>query len=266
MTIGRFAKAARLSVKALRLYARKGLLPPLYIDPSNGYRYYGRSQLVRARKILLLRGIGMPLEQIRELLSSEKDAAQAILTDFWSHQENRHHARAVTVAYLQSYLEGEEKKMSFTVQSKSLPEMKMISVVKRVGIEDLPTYLSSTIDRLKKIARLHGSAAGPPIARYHGEVNEDSDGPVEVCLPVSSPVDLPEDVELKTWPTVEVAYTVVTRRQGMFPEVLGAYDACYEWIRAHNRTYGGSPMEIYPYDPEEGGLDDPFFEVAWAYR
>jgi effector-binding domain-containing protein len=170
------------------------------------------------------------------------------------------------VTYLQAYLQGEGQIMSYTVQSKGLPDMTTISRTRRVGIGDLPVYLSATIARLQNIARLQGTAAGPPIARYHGEVSGDSDGPVEVCLPISGPVDPAEDVELKDWPAVEVAYTFVTRRQGMFPEVLGAYDACYEWIRAQGRKCEGSPMEIYPNDPEEGDLDALFFEVAWAYR
>ena len=40
VTIGRFAEAARLSQKALRLYAESGLLEPAWVDPGSGYRYY----------------------------------------------------------------------------------------------------------------------------------------------------------------------------------------------------------------------------------
>ena len=42
LTIGAFAKAARLSPKALRLYDELGLLPPARVDPATGYRYYAR--------------------------------------------------------------------------------------------------------------------------------------------------------------------------------------------------------------------------------
>lgn len=267
MTIGRFARASRLSVKALRLYARKGLLSPSYIDPSNGYRYYGRDQLREARKILLLRGIGMPLGEIRKVLQSENDVAKTLLEGYWRSEVEKQSVRSQVVAYLQAYLEGEEGSMSFTVKSKRLSEMSTISVTRRVSIEDLPGYLTSTIERLQNRVRSQSSkSAGPPVVRYHGQVNEDSDGPVEVCLPVNEPIAIEDDMELKEWPEVDVAYTVVTRRQGMFPEVLGAYDACHDWIRARGARFDGSPMEIYAYDPEEGGLDDPFFEVAWAYR
>jgi DNA-binding transcriptional MerR regulator len=267
MTIGRFARVSRLSVKALRLYARKGLLSPLHVDASSGYRYYDRSQLREARKILLLRRVGMPLEGIRKLLNSKGDVAKGLLEDYWRNEVEGQAVRGQVVAYLRSYLEGEEHSMAFNVKPKRLPAMTTISVTQRVCIEELPAYLSSTIDRLQNMVRSQGlKSAGAPVVRYHGEVNEDCDGPVEVCLPVTDLVELDEDVALKEWPAVDVAYTVVTRRQGMFPEVLGAYDACFDWIRERGAKLEGAPMEIYPYDPEDGGLDDPFFEVAWAYR
>lgn len=54
LTIGEFAEAARLSPKALRLYAEQGLLAPTRIGDS-GYRYYRVEQLAEARLISLLR-------------------------------------------------------------------------------------------------------------------------------------------------------------------------------------------------------------------
>jgi len=44
MPIGRFSRACRLSIKALRHYDELGLLRPAFIDARSGYRYYGREQ------------------------------------------------------------------------------------------------------------------------------------------------------------------------------------------------------------------------------
>ena len=60
MAIGEFASASRLSQKALRLYGENGLLPPAWVDPESGYRYYGVHQLRQATLIALLRRSGMP--------------------------------------------------------------------------------------------------------------------------------------------------------------------------------------------------------------
>ncbi len=61
LTIGAFAKAVRLSPKALRLYDELGLLKPGRVDPDTGYRYYAVAQLERARLVAWLRRLGMPL-------------------------------------------------------------------------------------------------------------------------------------------------------------------------------------------------------------
>ena len=45
LSIGVFARCSRLSMKALRLYDRRGLLTPAHIDPDTGYRRYRESQL-----------------------------------------------------------------------------------------------------------------------------------------------------------------------------------------------------------------------------
>ena len=55
LTIGEFARAARLSPKALRLYDELGLLRPFRVDEWSGYRYYAPSQLERARLVAWLR-------------------------------------------------------------------------------------------------------------------------------------------------------------------------------------------------------------------
>ena len=69
MPIGEFASASQLSQKALRLYAENALLPPAWVDPDSGYRYYRPDQLREATLIALLRRTGMSLADIRSFMS-----------------------------------------------------------------------------------------------------------------------------------------------------------------------------------------------------
>ncbi|NJP29401.1 MerR family transcriptional regulator [Microbispora hainanensis] len=69
LSIGRFARLARLSVKQLRHYAAMGLLEPAWIDPASGYRYYHAAQARDALVIGLLRSLDVPLPVIAEVLS-----------------------------------------------------------------------------------------------------------------------------------------------------------------------------------------------------
>jgi len=67
LTIGEFARRSRLSMRALRLYDRIGLLRPAEGVPETGYRRYAGRQLYAARLIALLRRLDMPLSQIAEI-------------------------------------------------------------------------------------------------------------------------------------------------------------------------------------------------------
>lgn len=75
LTIGHFSKLTGLTIKALRLYDRLGVLHPAVVDFSSGYRYYGVEQVSIAKRIHLLRALEMPLEEIRALLSERHPEA-----------------------------------------------------------------------------------------------------------------------------------------------------------------------------------------------
>ncbi len=64
-TIGEFGKISGVSPKTLRFYDEKGLLKPVGYSEA-GYRYYDESSFVVLQRILLLRYLGMSLEQIKE--------------------------------------------------------------------------------------------------------------------------------------------------------------------------------------------------------
>src|ERR1051326_1268284 len=70
---GQFGAAARLSPKALRLYAEQGLLVPAAQDTVTGYRYYRPDQIPRARLIARLRRLGLPLARVGYLADLPSD-------------------------------------------------------------------------------------------------------------------------------------------------------------------------------------------------
>lgn len=67
LRIGEFARLAQVSPKTLRHYASLGLLAPVAVDPSTGYRYYEIGQLLDLQRVLALRDLGFGLEAIGEL-------------------------------------------------------------------------------------------------------------------------------------------------------------------------------------------------------
>ncbi|WP_031049308.1 MerR family transcriptional regulator [Streptomyces sp. NRRL F-5650] len=115
LTIGAFAKASRLSPKALRLYDELGLLPPAHVDPVTGYRRYAPDQVERARLVAWLRRLGMPLVRIRHVCSLDAAAAAREIRVFWARAEADFAARRDLVAFLVGHLEREDPAMTATV-------------------------------------------------------------------------------------------------------------------------------------------------------
>jgi DNA-binding transcriptional MerR regulator len=79
--IGEFSRIARVSARLLRYYDELGLLKPGTVDSASGYRYYTTSQLQRLNRILVLRDLGLTLEQIGEVIDqvASTDQLRAML-------------------------------------------------------------------------------------------------------------------------------------------------------------------------------------------
>ncbi len=69
--IGEFSLIAQVSGRLLRYYDEIGLLSPEYTDPQTGYRYYSARQLPRLNRILVLKELGVGLDQIARLLDQD---------------------------------------------------------------------------------------------------------------------------------------------------------------------------------------------------
>ncbi|WP_084144065.1 MerR family transcriptional regulator [Amycolatopsis taiwanensis] len=76
-SISQVAKASGVSARMLRHYDAIGLLAPSTVT-SNGYRWYGRAELLRLQRILVLRRLGLGLAQIGQILEEQADEAAAL--------------------------------------------------------------------------------------------------------------------------------------------------------------------------------------------
>ncbi|CAM5620386.1 MULTISPECIES: MerR family transcriptional regulator [Streptomyces] len=100
LTIGAFAKAGRLSPKALRLYDELDLLKPGRVDPDTGYRYYAVAQLEQARLVAWLRRLGMPLARIRQVCALRPADAAREIRAYWARVETETAARRDLAEFL----------------------------------------------------------------------------------------------------------------------------------------------------------------------
>jgi len=79
-TVKQLARLSGVSVRALHHYDEIGLLKPSFVG-ENRYRYYGREELLRLQDILFHRELGVPLQEIAELLAREGRDRVAILRE-----------------------------------------------------------------------------------------------------------------------------------------------------------------------------------------
>ncbi len=112
LTSGEFARASRLSPKALRLYDELGLLSPAEVDPATGYRRYAPAQLEQARLVAWLRRLGMPLARIRAVIAMPRAEAAADLAAYWRQAEAEQSAKRDLATFLIGYLSGRSTSMS----------------------------------------------------------------------------------------------------------------------------------------------------------
>mgnify|MGYP000713132479 CR=1 FL=1 len=267
LTIGAFARRSRLSLKALRLYDAVGLLPPTYVDPDSGYRYYAEAQLKRAQLIVLLRRIDMPLNTIAEIIEAGEKEAVKVLNDYWSEVETEVRENRRVVEYLHDYLLGKEPTMAFEIKVREIPAQKVLSLSKEIYVKDLPPFIGSTIGKLTgRITAQGAQVSGAPEAIYHGQVDEDNNGPVEIVVPFAGEVVPAESITLKEHPARQEAYTTLTLEQLEFPDILKAYDAVRAWLEGNGKKMAGSPREVYFSSAEKPIPDKPFCDIAWPFN
>ncbi|MFF5720159.1 MerR family transcriptional regulator [Streptomyces buecherae] len=161
LTIGAFAKASRLSPKALRLYDELGLLTPARVDPVTGYRHYAPEQLDRARLVAWLRRLGMPLARIRRVCALDAGAAAREIRAFWAEVEADIAARRDLATFLIDHLSWKDPAMTETTSPLGI-RYAALSDAGLVRASNQDTAYAGT--RLLAVADGYGSGGGPASA------------------------------------------------------------------------------------------------------
>lgn len=81
-TVKKLSQIAGVSGRTLRYYDQIDLLKPNRIN-SSGYRIYGAKEVDRLQQILFYRNLGLPLEEIREVLAKPDFNEEAALTEHY---------------------------------------------------------------------------------------------------------------------------------------------------------------------------------------
>jgi DNA-binding transcriptional MerR regulator len=244
---------------------------PAAVDPRTGYRRYRESQLLRARLIVMMRRAGIPLAQVAEIVAAPGPDGAELLTAYWAEAERRFGVQRELVSRLRASLLSGTSPVpagAFGIRERDVPAQLVLTEQRSLRITELKGWLPDALRRLAATAASHGGLGGDVFVIYHGEVNEDSDGPVEVCAPVARETRLsarllPGAVRLEV--AHREAYVTISRAQLEFPQILSAFDAVGQWLAGSGRCQAGPPREVYltGTDVAAAAPGDPVCDVAF---
>ncbi len=249
--IGDFARLTRLSVKTLRYYDEIGLLPAAEIDRFTSYRYYTAAQLPRLNRILALRDLGLSLDQIGVLLTTDLPPAaiqgmlrlkQAELQATVTEGQTRLARVAARIAQI------EQEGTIMTAYEVIVKPVAAQRVAERHGVIPNDSVVSPTFNRLfdeacAYIEQHGGRFTGPGIAVWYDSYDGQAhDMHVAAAMPTDSPLAGDDSVQVHDLPAGQMACTV---HHGAFDSLGAAYDAITRWIAANGYRIAGPNREVY---------------------
>ena len=266
LSIGTFAEMTRLSIKALRLYDQLDLLKPRHVDPQSGYRYYEPDQLSSARMIRSMRDMDMPLATIRRVLAVlpvSQAQAELLVREYLKMRERQFEQIRQQARQFTQQLKPEANKMSLEVEVKEIPTQQIISITRHHKVNGLSEQIQKDCDVLFTLAAEQSVAPiDAPFGIYHGPINEQEDGPVEICVAVNGNVEGRDNIEVKQLDGGKAACVLITGEQCHYPELLAAYDAAADWIQKNGYETVGPPREVWYTGPGP----DAKWEIVWLFK
>lgn len=265
VSIGEFSQMTRLSTKALRLYDEKGLLKPAHVDSATGYRYYELGQANRAEAVRILRSVDMPLDEIKSVL--EADDAELAHKQLETHRmrlADRLAADERMLAYLESLMNRKQGIMPYTVQLEEVAPQLVAATRVRTSLSKIGDDIAMAFGTLVPALGAAGlDATGAPLIVYHEIIDDETDGDIEVCIPVGAEMVEAGAVYTRVLEGGPVAATV---HQGRYEEIAPAYHTLAGWISEHGRATAGPPREIYLNDPQMVQPDELLTRVEFPVR
>ncbi len=217
--IGQFARLAGISAKQLRAYDNLGLFRPVWVDPSSLYRYYSPAQLPELRRILALRQLGMPIEEILRLIGGG-DLRLAL---------ERRRAELERERRL-----AEERLAALDITVGEADVVVCPVAVEPVAVMTLAEDAATAFNHLEAHVRDAGRRAHRPPGAIPAHR--------EIFVPVTGPVPETERISYRRLPAARVASVI---HRGPYSGVAAARAALLRWVEASGMSTAGPMRTLY---------------------
>lgn len=161
LTISEAAQLVNMTSEALRHYDRIGLVKPSRRDPSTGYRYYSKQDIVLLHTIRALQYMNLPLKEIKHVL--EYDDLETII-DFFNRAEENADKKIEELEYCKTKIQSakthyeeklREQQLDKNIFIKEIPKRVILlsDTLKEPAVENLWDYLSNFYTQLNPSLR-----------------------------------------------------------------------------------------------------------------
>jgi DNA-binding transcriptional MerR regulator len=261
LAIGDFSRMTHLSVKALRHYHDLGLLAPAAIDPVSGYRFYELAQVPMAQVIRRLRDLGMPLDEIRQVLRApDTGTRNQVISGHLKRMESQLADTQAVVASLRVLLERQPAPV--TVQYRSVAAARVLAICAQVPSQDLGRWWDASFRELDAVlTAAPGTRAGPRAALYATEFFTLGAGEVVAYVPITDDVRPGGRATLRDIPAAELAVAV---HNGSLADLDRTYGALGAHVAEREIGVDGPIREQYlvtPFDTDDESQH--LTEVCW---
>jgi len=253
--IGEFSRLTHLSVKTLRHYHDVHLLAPARIDPSTGYRRYSVDQVPTALLIGRLRGLDMPLAEVRAVLDVATNVERdRVIAAHLQRMEGELDRTRDIVASLRRWLTAGPR---LPVSYRRIGDLTALALSAVVGRAEIDAWCSDTYPQLYADATARNlRPVGPAGATYGDAFFTEERGDVTAYVPVA-----PGSTDGRL--IVGSRYAVALH-EGVFTAFDQTYAALGSHVAEHDTVAPGPIREIYLAGP--GDVADPSnyrTEVCW---
>lgn len=252
-----------LSVKALRLYGEDGLLKPTWVDPSSGYRYYDPQLASTGRLIAMLRAADVSLVDVRALITASSEEASELLALLKTRMRQHRSSADLLIDRVGGHLRSGAGQVVTDdgVTIGWIDSAVVLSVCSHVCVDDLDAHGATAFASLNFAAvQAKVAVVGNAFAVFHGPVNRESDGPLEVALPVAEFVAASDGIRTSRSHGGWFASTTARGAAAAYPAVLAAYDGGARWCEDQDWRIVGPPRETWIGLPWQL---DPEVVVSW---
>ena len=158
---------------------------------------------------------------------------------------------------------------SYGIATRTIPARTVLSISRHLHASETDAFFGDAFARLRAAGPGLPGIEGCPFLIFYGEVNEDSDGPLELCRPLAGtadPAGIESDLQVRVEPAHEEAFIRVAMKDMGWPALAPAADALETWLAEQKRSPAGALRQVLIADQRTATPDTMVCDLSIPLR